>query len=193
MVVKDGSLIYSMTSQITLLAISGSLRIGSSNTAILKALQPLLPEGVHIDIYEGIGQLPHFNPELDKEGAVAPASVHEFRERLKAIQGLVICTPEYAHGVPGMLKNALDWVVGSGELVNKPVALISASPSVDGGDKALASLTGTIRVMNATLPDTSILSVPLVSSQLTANGPVPALQTQLQALVQSLLHSIVNA
>src|SRR5690349_21363282 len=103
-----------------ILAISGSLREGSSNTAVLQAAAALAPLGVEIILYDGLGRLPHFNPDLDGENAVAP--VAEWRARLQSADGVLISSPEYAHGVPGSLKNALDWVVGSGEFVNKPVA-----------------------------------------------------------------------
>src|SRR3954449_13002904 len=108
------------------LAISGSLRAGSSNTSLLKAMAALAPETVHVELWCGLGDLPHFNPDLD--GDDAPPAVADFRSRLIAADGVLISSPEYAHGVPGVLKNALDWVVGSGELVGKPVALINASP-----------------------------------------------------------------
>src|SRR5689334_7742067 len=111
---------------IRIIAISGSLRSQSSNTTILKAATMLAPDGVSISLYEGLGMLPHFNPEL--EGAEGPA-VLDFRRRIRESDGVLISSPEYAHGVPGSLKNALDWIVGTGELVDKPVALINASPS----------------------------------------------------------------
>ena len=109
------------------LAISGSLRSGSSNTILLRAAAELAPRGLSVAFYEGLGELPHFNPDLDDE-ANPPPQVREFRDALRAADGVMICSPEYAHGVPGSLKNALDWVVGSGELSGKPVALINASP-----------------------------------------------------------------
>ena len=90
-----------------------------------------------------MAQLPHFNPELDLDDI--DTTVANWRRLLKEANGVLICTPEYAKGVPGSLKNALDWVVSSGEFVNKPVAVISASPHPDGGALAKASLLGTLR------------------------------------------------
>src|ERR1041385_679915 len=97
-----------------ILAISGSLRASSSNTALLQAAAELVPEDVEVVLYEGLGDLPHFNPDLDGE-TVAPA-VSGWRSKLRDADGVVFSVPEYAHGVPGVLKNSLDWVVGSGEI-----------------------------------------------------------------------------
>jgi len=131
-----------------ILAIDGSLREGSSNSALLAAAAGAAPAGVSFDLYtREIGALPHFNPDLDGEGATPPAAVKELRERLRAADGVVISSPEYAHGAPGVLKNALDWIVSSGELENKPVLFIAASPS--GGRWAQASLTPTLEVLGA--------------------------------------------
>jgi len=100
------------------LAISGSLRSQSSNTTVLRAVAMLAPPVVVVSIYDGIGKLPHFNPDLEETSGLA---VLDFRQRLQESDAVLISSPEYAHGVPGVLKNALDWIVGSGELVNKPV------------------------------------------------------------------------
>lgn len=97
-----------------ILAISGSLRAASSNTILLNAAAALAPENVEVVVYRGLGDLPHFNPHLDK-GPVPPA-VTDFRTQLGKSSGVIISSPEYAHGVPGVLKNGLDWLVASGEL-----------------------------------------------------------------------------
>jgi chromate reductase, NAD(P)H dehydrogenase (quinone) len=163
-----------------ILAISGSLRANSSNTAILKALVGLVPDGVSISMYKGIGDLPHFNPEIDN-GQLA--AVNDWRRQLQAADGVIFCTPEYAHGVPGVLKNALDWIVSSGEFMNKPTAVISASPSMDGGDKANRSLVQTLRVMMAAIDEEAILCIPAVSAKLNDKGEMTD-----QVTVQSLQH-----
>lgn len=108
-----------------ILGIPGSLSGGSANYSILRHIEDEIGMEVEYSIYNGIGQLPHFNPEIDN--IPARAEVDRFRKELKSADGIVICTPEYAFGVPGSLKNALDWTVSSGELVNKPLALITAS------------------------------------------------------------------
>ena len=134
------------------LAISGSLRSASSNTTLLRVAAAVAPAPIEVQLYEGLGDLPHFNPDLD--GEVALPAVADFRAQLQQSDAVLICSPEYAHGVPGVLKNALDWVVGSGELLGKPVALLNAKPSAT---FAQASLTETLMVMMAKIdPDASI-------------------------------------
>jgi len=139
-----------------ILAISGSLRSASSNTILLNAAATLAPEIVEV-IYRELASLPHFNPDLDND-AVSSA-VTDFRFRLCKSSGVVISSPEYAHGVPGVLKNALDWLVRSGELYEKPVALFSASPRAT---FAQASLTETLKVMTARLISEASITVPLL-------------------------------
>ena len=114
---------------IRILAISGSLRKASSNTALLRAASMLAPEGLEITVYAGLGDLPLFNPDIEGPNSdhPTPFQVRELRSLLLASDGVLIASPEYAHGVTGALKNAIDWVVGSGELVGKPVALLNAS------------------------------------------------------------------
>ncbi|ARV57396.1 flavoprotein [Nostocales cyanobacterium HT-58-2] len=174
---------------IKILAISGSLRANSSNTAILRAAIGLAPDNIDISIYERLGDLPHFNPELDTESV--PASVKDWRTRLKESNGVLICTPEYAHGVPGVLKNALDWIVSSGEFMDKPTAVISASPSPDGGDKANASLVQTLTVMTANIVEGATLLIPAISAKVNNKGEVTDSAT-VQA-VSSLVNALAGA
>lgn len=161
----------------TILAISGSLRSQSSNTRLVHAIVGLAPPDIKVKIYNGIAQLPHFNPEL--EGDLDLVAVKEWRTQLQAADGVLFCTPEYAHGVPGTLKNALDWIVSSGEFMDKPTAVISASPSPDGGDKANASLVQTLRVMMADIPDGAILCIPGISAKINATGELTDTSTEL--------------
>ena len=121
-----------------ILAISGSLRASSSNTVMLRAAAALAPSTVKFTLFDGIGNLPHFNPDIDGE-TVSPF-VTDFRAALHTADAVIFSVPEYAHGVPGVLKNALDWVVGSGELAGKPVALFNPSAR---GTYAQASLSET--------------------------------------------------
>ena len=105
-----------MTLACTLLGLSGSLRARSSNTEALRAAAMLAPEWATVTLFSGLAGLPHFNPDLDVEGAVLPVPVREFRAQVDAADALLICSPEYAHGVPGSLKNALDWLVSGAEI-----------------------------------------------------------------------------
>jgi len=104
-----------------ILAISGSLRAGSLNSEVLRACALLAPPPVQVTLFDGLGALPHFNPDLDVEGVVLPAHVKDLRRRIGGADALLISSPEYAHGVPGSLKNALDWLVSAGEMLYKPI------------------------------------------------------------------------
>ncbi|MEO8027234.1 MAG: NADPH-dependent FMN reductase [Bryobacteraceae bacterium] len=150
--------------RIHILAISGSLRRVSSNGRLLRALAALAPEDLAIEFYDELGELPHFNPDL--EGS-EPPSVLELRRRIREADGVVISSPEYAHGVPGAMKNALDWVVGSGELVSKPVAVLNASPMAAHAD---ASLRETLTVMSARLSPEASVRMPLGAKNLDEAG-----------------------
>jgi NAD(P)H-dependent FMN reductase len=109
-----------------LLGISGSLRAESSNSALLHAMVALAPD--RLTLWERVGTLPHFNPGDDGGEPVA-----SLRAAVTDADAVVIATPEYAGGMPGSLKNALDWLVGTGELYEKPVAVLSAAPSRERG------------------------------------------------------------
>ncbi|WP_068505086.1 NADPH-dependent FMN reductase [Paenibacillus kribbensis] len=172
--------------EIKVLAISGSLRQKSSNTALMKATIGLAPEHMIFTVYDGLGDLPHFNPDLDIDEG--PASVRELREQLKQVDGVLICTPEYGNGVPGALKNALDWLVSSGEFVNKPTAVISASPSPMGGSLAHASLLLTLQMINAEIVENGKVIIPHITLKLDREGVITNAETrqELQALLQGL-------
>ena len=110
-----------------LLTVAGSLRAGSSNAALLAAAAQLAPADLTVAAYRAVGSLPAFNPDREETAMRLPSAVTRWRAALTAADMLLISTPEYAHGIPGALKNALDWVVGSGELVGKPVGVINLS------------------------------------------------------------------
>ncbi len=173
-----------------ILAISGSLRASSTNTALVRATAALAPEHMEMVIYNGLADLPHFSPEID--GDEPPASVVDLRAQLQAADGVLICTPEYAFGVPGSLKNALDWTVSSAEFWHKPVAVISASPLATGGDKAHASLLLTLKALGSNVPEGGKLMVPVVKKKLNDAGEivdpetVQALKSLLAALEQTI-------
>ncbi|MCG7394276.1 NAD(P)H-dependent oxidoreductase [Microvirga sp. ACRRW] len=125
-----------------LLALSGSLRAGSFNTSALRALQKLAPGGVAVEFYEGIGALPHFNPDV--EMSALPESVADLRWQVAAADGVVIACPEYAHGIPGAFKNALDWLVGCENFPGKPVMLINTAPRASHAQAQLAEILKTM-------------------------------------------------
>jgi chromate reductase len=167
-----------------ILAISGSLRRVSSNTTLLRAVGVLAPAGVEVTLYDGLADLPAFNPDV--EGA-EPSSVLALRAQLKRADGVFISSPEYAHGVPGALKNALDWIVGSGELVDKPVAILNASPMAT---YAQASLTETITVMSARVITEASLTIPIQGKHLDETGI--AADPQLSRLVSKAIRELMT-
>lgn len=133
-----------------ILAIPGSLRTDSSSYELLKIISQRIPKDFSFEIYSAVGSLPHFNGSENP-----PESVNHFQKKISDATGILICTPEYAFGVPGALKNALDWTVASGEFVNKPVALITASSQ---GEKGHESLQQTLTAISAKLhPSTTLL------------------------------------
>ncbi len=117
----------------------------------------MTPEIFTIKIFEGLSEIPHFNPDLDLEIETAPKQVTDFRSELREADGVLICTPEYAMGVPGTLKNAIDWVVSSCELSHKPTALITASSL---GHKGHASLLETLKIIECNVTDDTQLVIP---------------------------------
>ena len=131
------------------LAIPGSLRATSSTAAIARACARVVPAGMEVTIYDGLGSLPHFSPDLDVDPL--PAPVRELRAQIAAADALLISSPEYAPGMPGSLKNALDWLVSALEALDKLVLLISASPG--GAAHAHAQLSEVLRTMNLRLVD----------------------------------------
>lgn len=130
---------------IHVLGVSGSLRAQSSNTEALLAAARLAPDDMDVQLYSALGTLPPFNPDLDGEGMAPPRSVADFRTQVAEADALLICTPEYAHGVPGALKNALDWLVSFCPVVQMPVAILNLSPR---SHHAPASLAETLRTMS---------------------------------------------
>jgi len=137
-----------------LLGVSGSLRAGSSNAALLQAAGLLLPAGVSLEHFDGLAAIPAFNPDQDVEPAAE--AVAEWRRALREADAVLISSPEYAHGIPGALKNALDWVVGSGELYEKPVALLNPSPESLFAHPQLAEV---LRTMGARLVEGASVTI----------------------------------
>jgi chromate reductase, NAD(P)H dehydrogenase (quinone) len=170
-----------------ILAISGSLRARSVNSAVVEAAAKLAPPGMEVVVYQELGTLPHFNPDLEAEGPPAPAAA--LRRHISQSQGLLICSPEYARGVPGAMKNALDWLVGSVEFPDTPVALINASPRSTSAD---AHLRLTLATMSARLVEAASITLPLLGKNLDADGIVAdaALAGALRAALEALAHAI---
>ena len=150
-----------------ILAISGSLRARSSNTELLRAAALVADPSWTFDHYDGLAALPHFNPDLDFEGATPPEAVRDLRARIAAADALLISSPEYAHGVPGALKNALDWMVSDAAMIGKPIALLNASARSTFAHSQLAE---TLRTMSTALLASASVVVPLDGRRLDAAG-----------------------
>ena len=172
---------------IRILAISGSLRAASANSTLLRAARRLAPGGVELEVYDALGDLPHFNPDVDDSGA--PRAVLDFRARLAAADAVLISSPEYAHGVPGVLKDALDWLVGTGELVNKLVALVDAAPRAAW---AHASLTETLTVMMARMVPEASPAITLTGKKLDDAGMAadPEIAEPMRAALLALVRAV---
>jgi chromate reductase len=168
----------------SILALSGSLRAASSNLSALKAAAGCHPD---VTVYDGLADIPLFNPDIDI--APPPAAVAKLRAALSAADGFVISTPEYAHGLPGAFKNALDWIVSSGEFTDKPVLLINASAS--GGEFAQPQLTEILTVMGARVLTEATVTAPFLRKDLDAEGNLRdgalsrALKTAMATLTQA--------
>lgn len=143
-----------------ILAISGSLRAASINTVLLCAVARLAPADISVELFRDLGNLPLFNPDI--EGTDLPI-VASLREKIIAADAVLIASPEYAHGVTGAMKNALDWMVGTEAFVNKPVVLLNASPRAI---HAQASLKETITVMSGLVIAEASISVPILGAGL---------------------------
>jgi len=178
----------SMNQTLCLLTISGSLRLASSNTTVLHALQAIAPASVIVSLYDGLGNLPNFNPALDGETDMPPPPVDQ-------ADGLLISSPEYAHGVPGVLKNALDWLVSSLEFPRKPVALINISPR---STFVHASLSETLTTMSASLIADPAFTISLPGKGLDVAGILAdpqisqCLHTALDAFVRAIRMHHIN-
>lgn len=142
------------------LGISGSLRSASLNSALLRTAARLAPPGLQLTVLGGLGELPLFNPDLE---ARLPASVTALRRAVDAADALLIASPEYARGVSGTIKNALDWLVSHEGFVGKPVALLNASPRAH---HAQAALRETLRTMSAVLVEEASVAIPLLGAGL---------------------------
>ena len=178
-----------MKEKIKIFAISGSTRKASSNLNLIKAIAGLTSEIFDITIFQDLSELPHFNPDLDNGNV--PESVADFRRQLREADGILICSPEYAIGVPGTLKNAIDWTVSSMEFSKKPVALITASLS---GEKAHSSLLGTLLIIESRMTADTQLLISFVKTKVSNDCKITDNETlkSINKLTQSLKELIAN-
>lgn len=179
----------SAVNAIHLLTVSGSLRAVSSNGAVLDAVAALAPSHVRVTRFDGVADLPAFNPDLDGEGAAPPVAVARWRSAVAGADALVICSPEYAHGVPGSLKNALDWLVSGPDVPGLPVAVVNATTRAH---IAHASLIETLRTMSATVVEAASVRLPLAPGQRTGEAILadPAVSAMLSAALAALVGAV---
>jgi NAD(P)H-dependent FMN reductase len=147
-----------------ILALCGSLRSVSTNATLLRATARLAPADIHVELFGGLGLLPLFNPELE---ASMPAPVRALHERVASCDALLIASPEYAHGVTGVLKNALDWLVSFEGFVDKRVAIFNASPRSVHADAQLREI---LTTMSADLDADACLALPFRGTGITVQG-----------------------
>jgi chromate reductase len=146
--------------KVKILGLSGSLRAASINSMLLRATAKLAPAGIEVESFQGLGELPLFNPDLE---AQPPAPVTTFFGAIAAADALLIASPEYAHGVSGTIKNALDWLVGFEPFAGKFVAVLNASPRAYHADLALRE---TLQTMAAVIIEEASISIPLLGADL---------------------------
>ena len=144
------------------LALCGSLRRASTNMALLEAAQLVAPADLAISIWRHIGELPHFNADDNDHPPALPLAL---RVEASKADGLLIACPEYARGIPGAFKNALDWLVGSEQFSSKPVVLLNASPRASAAQDALRLV---LTTMACVIVDEACASFPLISKSLSA-------------------------
>jgi chromate reductase len=164
------------------LALAGSLRGASINAAFCRAASRLAPPGLHITVYGDLGSLPLFNPDLE---VAPPRMVAQLRAAIGGADALILASPEYAHGISGVMKNALDWLVSYEGFVAKPIAVINASPRAR---HAYDSLLEVLKTMSATLVQEASITVPLLGGCTTEEQMVstPAIASQIRAALIAL-------
>ncbi|WP_372658869.1 NADPH-dependent FMN reductase [Hydrogenophaga sp.] len=171
------------------LALSGSLRRASVNSALLRAAARLAPETVEVHVYTGLGALPLFNPD---DEAAPPEAVQDFWRAVAQADALVVASPEYAHGVTGTIKNALDWLVGFEPFAHKPVAVVNTSPRAHHADAALRE---TLTTMAACIVEAASVSIPLLGAHLDEEGMLasPESVAAIGALLLALAEGVAQA
>jgi chromate reductase len=173
-------------SQYRIVLVGGSLRASSTNMAVLRSAEALAPDGAKCVLYNGLGELPHFNVELDV--APLPEAVARLREQLDRADAVLFSFPEYAGSLPGSFKNLLDWTVGGG-MYQMPVGYVNTSPpgSALGAQQAFRAVLGFI---NAEIIEAACLQIPVRHDAVDAHGQIT--DPELQARIRSVLTTIVS-
>lgn len=157
------------------LAVCASLQAKSGNLELLKTAAAAVPPGVELVIFDGLRDLPHFSPDIEAGGV--PVSVRQWRLAVSGSDAVLIASPEYGFSLPGVLKNGIDWLIGSGELEHKVVAITSAVAGPERGRRGLEALRVTLSAVSATI----------VGGEPIPKGP--ECESQVAALVRSLVEA----
>jgi NAD(P)H-dependent FMN reductase len=167
------------------LAISGSLRAGSINSAFCRAAARLAPSPLQVSLFDGLRSLPLFNPDLE---AHPPGPVQGFRASVAEAHALVIASPEYAHGISGVMKNALDWLVSFEGFIDKPVAIVNTSARAKHADDALREV---LQTMSARILPEASVTLPLLGSCTTEEAMLSSAEVAQQ--IRSALAALATA
>ncbi|MCD0471713.1 NADPH-dependent FMN reductase [Flavobacterium sp. JAS] len=159
---------------IKILAITGSTRKNSSNYKILKYISEKIKTEFEVEFFEDLANIPHFNPDLDNENL--PKEVEDFRNKITAADGIIICTPEYVFSLPGSLKNALEWCVSTTVFSNKKTGLITASASGEMGHEQLILI---MKTLEAKFDDSTKLLIQGVRGKINDEGKIINEETEI--------------
>jgi NAD(P)H-dependent FMN reductase len=175
------------------LLVSGSLRVASTNSALLRTVRAVAPASVEAVLYDGLGGLPHFDPDLDIPPL--PTAVADLRVGIHEADAVIFCTPEYAGALPGSFKNFLDWMIGDdqpGSIYMKPVAWINASASPTGAADAHDSLAKVLAYAHAAVVKEACAAIPVSRQQVDPDGIIhdPAVQSRISAALSALVSTL---
>ncbi|KMQ74077.1 NADPH-dependent FMN reductase [Marinobacter subterrani] len=174
-----------------LLAISGSARKASTNTALLRVMKSVAPDGLELSVFNRLDALPVFSP--DSEDEATPLAVREFMEAVSAVDGIIISSPEYVRSIPGGLKNAIDWMVSRFEVIGKPIALVHASHR---GDDMLASLRLVLSTVSDNFLEDIFLRIPSLGKspeEIEELVWVPEYKSQISTFLSDFVAAVQNS
>lgn len=152
----------------SILLLSGSTRENSTNSAVLRTAASVDPTVASCTIYGDLENLPHFNP--DTEMTHIPAIVQQTRDQIEAADAVLISTPEYAGAMPGALKNLIEWTIGAGSFVEKPVGWINCSPREDGARLTYESLRVVLGYADARIVESATARIPVNRAMVDDSG-----------------------
>ena len=172
-----------------ILLISGSTRSASTNSALVRTAAASPPEGIELTVYEGLTDLPHFNPDDDTEPL--PPPVVALRAAIADADAVLFCTPEYAGTLPGSAKNLLDWTVGGTEMTDKPVAWVNAAADSRRGGGAHATLATVLGYVQSQVVKSACTHVPVPRDAVGADGLIA--DEGVRAGIQAALRTLAAA